>query len=282
VKRRLGLIEGVRVNACHCLSLLVRAGHSPRVSPGPEATYRGTPSFAVITIKLRGLDKAIKQLDKFERSIPYAMADAVNSAAFQAREDYQRRIGTSFTLRNAFTKRSVQVTKANPKMGRIRSVMGSVAPYMAQQETGGRVPKKAIPGPVAAGQAPGAKRTKAVRLGSRLGRLRAGKGRPGSPTKQRNAVAIAQALRSGTKVAVLERGQGKGEALVRITGSRPKRRTRKGTLKLRLLYVVGRQGVVLRPTRMLEQTVRTIEPRIPRLMHEALVRQCRRNRLFGL
>lgn len=236
----------------------------------------------MISVKFRGLKEAIKQLDRFERSIPYAMADAANTAAFRAREDYQRRIEQGFTLRNQFTKRSIQVDKANAKTKPVQAVMGSTAPYMATQEAGGRVAKRAIPGPVAAGQAPGGKRTKVVRLSNRLARLRAGKGRPGSPTKQRNAVAIAQALKSGTRVAVLERGQGKGEALVRITGSRPKRRTRRANkLKLRLLYVVGRSGVQLTPTRMLEQTVRAVSPSMPELMHDALVKQCRRNKVFG-
>jgi hypothetical protein len=227
----------------------------------------------VITVQWKGLDRLMRDLQRFKRSaVPYALGDYVNSAAFKTQAEFRRRAEVGFQLRNKFTTRSIQVEKAKPRGLEIFSRVGSTAPYMLDQEQGGRVPKKAIPGPVAAGQAPGAKRTKLVRPSARLSRIQASKGRTMASRAQRNAMALRKAQASASKVAVLERPRG-GLGLFRVTGRRK--------LQLRLLYVVGRQSVAIKPTHMLQSAVDAIVPELPKLANAALERQCKRHRILG-
>jgi len=226
----------------------------------------------VIRVELKGLKEAISDLKKFRRSIPYAMADAVNTAAFKAQGEFRRRAEEGFVLRNQFTRRSIQVEKASPRGVEIFSRVGSTAPYMLAQEEGGNVRKKAIPGPVAAGQAPGGKRTRLVRPGARLSRIQASKARAGASKAQRNAIALRKAQASASKVVVLERPRG-GTGLFKVSGRKK--------LKLRMLYVVGRSSVPIKPTRMLEHVVDSVAPQLPLMARAALIKQCKRNRIFG-
>jgi hypothetical protein len=227
----------------------------------------------VITVEWRGLDRLMRDLAKLKRAaVPYALADYVNSAAFRTQAEFRRRADVGFVQRNQFTKRSIQVEKAKPRGLEVFSRVGSTAPFMADQEEGRRVAKRAIPGPVAAGQAPGGKRTKLVRASARLSRIQASKGRTMASRAQRNAMALRKAQQSASKVAVLERPKG-GLGLFKVMGRRK--------LQLRLLYVVGRTSVQLKPTHMLESSVDTVVPELPKLAHAALVRQCKRHRILG-
>lgn len=222
--------------------------------------------------------KALKDLRQFrEKAIPYATRNALNRSAFHARAEWQVEVRGAFTLRNKYTESSIRVERATGKdtRGMIAKV-GSVAAYMDEQELGATVrargKHKPIPGPVAAGLQPGAKRTKLVRAGNKLSALHVS--RPvGKSSKQRNAVALAMARRKGQKVALLERPKG-GKALFRLTGGRKKVQTR-------LLWDLSRGSVRVKPTPTLQRTLARIQPRLAEIHRDAVVEQLKRHKILG-
>lgn len=222
--------------------------------------------------------KAVADLRKFrEKAVVYAVRNALNRSAFHARGEWQQEIQSSFVLRNKFTERSVLYTKATGKDVRgMTAVVGSTAPYMDEQEKGamirGRGKHKPIPGPVAAGQAPGGKRTKLVRAGNKLSALHAPRA-VGANRRQRNAIALAIARRSGGRVALLERPNG-GKGLFRLTGGRKK-------LQTRLLWDLSRSSVKVHPEPTLQRTLKRIQPRLAEIHRDAFVEQLRRHKILG-
>lgn len=217
-------------------------------------------------------EKALADLEKFaSRAIPFAAREALNSSAFVARKAWQQRIQTTFTLRNSFTaKRSLSVEKAKGlRVDSMVAILGSTADYMGKQERGGTT-SGPVPGPGAAGQAAGGKRTRPVRIPVRTVNAQRGKGRTRA---QRNAVAIAKAKRSGGKAIVLDRPSG-GVGLFLVQGG--KRR-----IKLKLLWAVKRGASRLRAHPTLGPALRDIQSKLPALHHDAVLQQLRRHKVFG-
>jgi hypothetical protein len=222
--------------------------------------------------------KAIKDLKRFrEKAVPYAVRNALNRSAFHGREEWQKEMRGTFTLKNKFTERSAWVERASgTKLGGMHALLGSTAPYMGDQEKGatirGRGRHKPIPGPVAAGQAPGTKRTKLVRAGNKLSALQAQKG-VGRNKRQRNAVAIAIARRRSQAVVLLERPSG-GKGLFKLMGGRKK-------ATARLLWDVSRGSVKVKAEPTLQRTLKRIQPRVEQIHVEAVVEQLKRHKVFG-
>jgi hypothetical protein len=236
----------------------------------------------MVTVDTREFRKLEKDLRTFaSKAIPHAVRNSLSTSAFQARAEWQDQIKRSFTLRNKFTERSIRVEKATGfEVRRMVSVVGSVAPYMERQEFGGIEHAnrgiKAIPGPSAAGQAPGTKRTRLVRATARLGRINVKRGalrRTGGSPKQRNLVALLQARRAGRKHALLERKNG-GRGLFLITGTKRKIRTR-------LLYDVSKSQVTVPAEPTLQRTLKAIEPKLERIHKDAFLFQLRKHRILG-
>jgi hypothetical protein len=222
--------------------------------------------------------KAIRDLKTFKATaIPYAVRNALNRSAFHGREEWQREIAASFTLRNNWTTRSLRVERASGRdAGSMRAYLGSLAVYMGDQEKGGIVKGKTglkgIPGPVAAGLAPGAHRTRLVRAGNRLNALHLRK--PIGATKaQRNAVAIAMAKRKGEKAVLLERPKG-GKGIFKLMGGRRK-------VQVRLLWDFSRRSVHVPSQPTLQRTLRRIQPRVEAIHVEAVVEQLKRHKILG-
>jgi hypothetical protein len=240
------------------------------------------------SFEIRGIKELVGDLRVARKqAIPHAVRDALNTAAFQGRKDWQGIIRRTFTNRNSFTARSVLVVKAKgTNLDRMEAVLGSVAPYMGDQESGatvrGRGSHKAIPGPVAAGQAPGGKRTRLVRSGSRLSDIKAIRGK-GKGSKQRNAIALAMAVRARKKHVLLRRPGG-GQGLFTVSGGR---RTWTGkafktkSLKLRLLWDVSRRSVRVPPSHTLQRTLDGLAPRLPSMYLASVLQQLRRHKILG-
>lgn len=234
-----------------------------------------------VEFKLEGIEKALKDLKTFQaKALPFAARQSLNNTAFAARKIWQAEIRNSFTLRNKYTERSIRVDMARGlNVDRMRSAVGSIAGYMAKQESGGTErgggSRKAIPGPAAAGLAPGSKRTKLVRAGSRLSAIHVLRKpiavRGGA--KRRNLVALLQAKRAGSKFVLLTR-KGGGKGLYRVMGT-------KKQLKTRLLYDVSRGSVRIKPEPTLHRTMHIITPRLQTMHLDALEAECRRHKLFG-
>jgi hypothetical protein len=235
-------------------------------------------SRTVVSVEMKGLTKLVDDLTRLRKSaLPFAARNALNRSAFAARKEWQDEIKRTFTTRNNFTERSVRVEKATgTDLKSMQSVVGSVAPYMGDQEEGatvrGRGAHKAIPGPVAAGQAAGGKRTRLVRSANKLSAITAVRGK-GTTRKQRNAVAMAMAKRDGKPVALLERPGG-GKGLFKIGG-------RKNRITARLLWDVSRSSVRVKAEPTLQRTLKRIHRRVEDIHVGAVIEQLKRHRLLG-
>lgn len=229
----------------------------------------------MIHVTLRGWDKYQRDLETFSKKVVKdALRDALNGMAFETRREWSAEIEKRLTTRNKYTSRTaLRVEKASGRtLTTMQSKVGSIADYMDTQEQGGTT-KGPIPGPTAAGQKPGGKRTKPVRATNRVRTLLASKGTQGTSRKQRNAVALAMARRTGKKVALLERPNG-GKGLFRITGG-------KRTIKTRLIWTVGRGTSKVKATPTLGPVIRRLEPRYPQITHAAMLKQLRLHHVLG-
>lgn len=232
-----------------------------------------------VSISWKGIDEARRDLQTFaSKAVPYAARNALNTIAFEARGEWQRQIKGSFTLRNRFTERSILVTKAQGRdVSRMASFVGSVAPYMGDQESGatvrGKSGLKGIPAPAAAGQQPGGKRTRLVRAANRLGAINVAHPRLTGSRQQRNAIALAVARRKGQKVALLERPKG-GKGLFRLMGGKRRIRTR-------LLWDFSKRSVRVKSEPTLQRTLSAVSRKVPHILLASTLEQLRRNRIFG-
>lgn len=223
---------------------------------------------------IRGAKEMVRDLKTLRlRAVPFAIRNALNTTAFAARSIWQGEIRAAFTLRNQYTVRSIQVERAtgfDPKT--MVAKVGSTAAFMGKQEKGGTVTgksgRKPIPGPVAAGLAPGAKRTRLVRQGFRLGAIKTGHPTLTGSRHQRNAIAIAVALRAGSKRAVLERPGGRKGLF--IVGGSDKRPT------TRLLWDVSRSSVRVPAEPTLQRTMAAVGVKTPHIMEAAMLQQLNR------
>lgn len=229
----------------------------------------------MITVEFHGAKEMVAALKRLRtQAIPYAVRNALNAQAFEARKAWVGFIQRDFVNRNTFTQRSVQVVKAGGlNVGSMQSVVGSTAPYMGTQEDGGTVhgkgAHKAIPGPVAAGLAAGSKRVKLVKSRFYLGAIAAQHPALVGSRKQRNAIAISVARKAGLKFALLERPSG-GKGLFLLGGSKRAPTTR-------LLWDMSRSSVQVPGAHMLERTLAHVLTQSERIHMDALVQQLTRN-----
>lgn len=207
-------------------------------------------------IELRGLDELQRELEQFaKRSVPYAARETLNGLAFAGRKIWQEQMASSLTLRNPFTQRRALVERATGSRTQgMQASLGHTEDYMRRLEFGigerARRGGLAIPTEAAAGQAKGslpAGRKRAVRpaLVIRvLGKIkRQGKA---MPRKARNARAVRQAIKDGSRLAYLELDRRRG--IYRIMGGR-KRPT------IRKLYDLSRRAVPLPRIPTLQRTL---------------------------
>lgn len=223
--------------------------------------------------------KALKDLKTFRaRALPFAIRNSLNRSAFHAREEWQSEIRNSFVNRNQYTERSIRVERAEGRdpSGMVARV-GSITTYLGDQERGavvrGRGKHKPIPSAVAAGQAPGAKRTKLVRAANKLSALQVQRAPKGRDRKQRNAIALSMAKRRGQRAVLLERPSG-GKAIYKLMGGRKKVRTR-------LLWDLSRSSVTVKPEPTLQRTLKRIQPKLEAIHRDAIVEQLRRHGILG-
>jgi len=229
----------------------------------------------MVTVELTGGKEMVAALKRMRQSaVPYAVRNALNTQAFEARRQWVGFIQRDFVNRNTFTQRSIQVEKASGlNVGSMQSVVGSTAPYMGLQEDGGtehgKGAHKAIPAPTAAGLAAGSQRTKLVRSRFYLGAINALHPTLKGDRKQRNAIAIAVARKAGLKFAVLERPNG-GNGLFLLGG-------RRGAPTARLLWDMSRGSVQVPGSHTLERTLAHVLTQSERIYMGALVEQLQRN-----
>ena len=223
-----------------------------------------------------------RELEKLaKRGVHYAARETLNGLAFEGRRIWQDEMKSSLTLRNAFTQRRALVERATgSRMAEMEAVLGHTEDYMRRLESGigerarrGGLP---IPTEAAAGQAKGslpAGRKRAVRpslIIRTLGKIK--RQSRSLPRKVRNARAVRDAVRNGSRLAYLELDRRRG--IYKIMGG--KRRP-----QIRKLYDLSRRAVPLPRIPTLQRTLDRTLQHGPTLALAALQRQLDRARSRG-
>lgn len=226
-------------------------------------------TFTLDQRQVRALADGLKAAN--EKAVPYAVRDALNTTAFEARKEWQSQLRAKMILRNKWTVGSLRVVKATGTALRtMQSQVGSLVPYMAVQEDGGSERAKGkhgvpIPTTTAAGQSlKAAKRTRQVTKRNWQSAIHLS-GKVTGTRPRRNAVALRVALKSGG-VAFLDLGRRKG--LFRVTGSKNGK-----SMRIRMIWDMSRKSVLTKPHPTLGPTVKVIEGKAPAIQTAALQRQ---------
>lgn len=252
--------------------------------PRPRAAWQGPRQ--LVDVEWRGLDKLIRDLDKFRRqAVPYGIRNGLNATAFEARGIYIETARSKMTLRNTFTERSIQVDKASGLNVRtMESRVGSVAPYMDEQERGTTETaqgKHGVPIPTSFSAGQGLRRQPRTKLVQRPNRLPAIHltNRSGRATSraQRNAIAIRRALTSGNRYVFLDIRNlhgGRRKGIYRLQGT-------KSGLKVRLIWDLSERSVRVPTNPMFLHTVISTMNVAPKIQAAAIVQQMRRYHILG-
>lgn len=212
-----------------------------------------------------------------ERAIPFAIRNTVNGMAFKARTIWQGNIDRKFIQRNKFTRNSIRVERATGLDVRtMEATTGSIAPYMATQEDGGTKTSQSgkhvnIPTSESSGEGEGKPRKRLPFPANRMKRIQLRSRVKSTSRRQRNAIAIKQAVKAGNKFVYLELSRKNG--IFKITGGKRKPR-------VRMMHDLSRRTVVIPQTKTLEPTVDETVRHGPTIAVQALRQQVQRQRLF--
>jgi len=228
-------------------------------------------------------DKRIKQLEAdlsmlSGRALPYATRNTLNVAAFRAREIAQDNVRNQMILRNRYTERSIQVEKTKSlSIPMQAAIVGSTADYMADQEFGATVRgrgSKGVPIPTSysAGQDGAKPRTKLTRKPNKLSSIQLKRSRKhGSDRKQRNLVAIREAVQSGRKFVYLNLGRRQG--IFRIVGG-------KRNPAIRMVHDLSSKSVDVPRNPWLFPAMEKASAEIPKIYFKSLRFQIKRLKLL--
>lgn len=182
----------------------------------------------------------IKKVIRFEndlkrfakQALPYATRETVNKAAFETRAAYRANMRKGLILRNSWSEGSVRVEKARTlNVSRQAASVGSVAPYMADQEFGavssGKGKYKPIATSYAAGQV-GRPRTRLPRAVNKLRNIRF------NNRKSPSVALVKDAAKKRQKFVFLNLGRRKG--VFRVVGTKRKP-------KIRMVWDMSRRRV---------------------------------------
>ena len=222
-------------------------------------------------VDMRDVERHARKLERLaKQGVPHAIRNGLNRTAFAARKTWQVELKQSFTLRNQYTLRSIRVEPArglNPN--RMISVVGSVAPFMRERESGKTKPGS-LPTAIAAGQAQNTiPRTRLVRKHHKMGRIQLNRRTRKGSRVQRNAAAIRQAVDTKKRYILLE-GQRK-RVIARVTGKRK--------VRVKAIWDVSNKTYRVPPMPTLERTLKQMAPRIPRIYGGAFLQQLKRHGL---
>lgn len=229
-------------------------------------------------------DRDIKRLEGdlkafAHRAYPFATKATVNSSAFHAQKEAKEEIGRKMITRNQFSKRSVLVNKTNTlNVNRQAAVVGSIAPYMEDQEFGGTKHKKGKRGldlPTSASTSQGKGAKPRIRLPTKPNKLEniilKRNGNKARSKKQRNAISIRQAAKSGRKYIFMDLGRKQG--IFKIIGG-------KKISRIDMVHDFSEQSVRVPKNPWLLPAVKRTQKHIPEIYKDALIFQLKRNRLF--
>lgn len=219
-------------------------------------------------------------LERFSsKAVPFATRNTLNNVAFTAQKISRNNVRGSMVQRNRFTVQSIQVDKAETlDISRQSSTVGSIAPYMHDQEFGATQIKTgkegvSIPTAYSAGQGMGTRpRTRLPRRANKLASIQLKKRRKKGATRgQRTFIAVREAAASGRKFVYLDLGRRKG--IFRVVGGKRKPR-------IKMVHDLTRQSIVVPRNPWLEPVVDEVSKLLPGMYRESLLFQIKRNRLF--
>lgn len=221
--------------------------------------------------QVRRFEDTLERLNS--RGILFAELETVNRAAFETMKGGRQQLSGKMTLRNQWTKRSILVRKANRTT--LQASVGSTQAYMETQEVGGREDATgangvAIPTSVASGEGRGAKpRKRQVRKPNKVSNITlAGRARS-SNRKQRNVIAVKQAVKTGKRYIFLELQRRKG--LFRVFGGKRKPR-------VEMIQDLSRKSIDIPRNPWLMPVANKQVQQLPRYYRDALQRQLKRLR----
>lgn len=232
-------------------------------------------------------DEQIRTLERdlkiaASHAFPFATLDALNRAVAGAQIQIRRHLDQRMTLRNQWTKGSIQIRKARGlDVERQAAEVGSAAEYMAEQEEGftrrarGRhgVP---IPTSAASGQPKARPRRRKVSKSMRLANIHIAKHRGlGVNQKQRNVRSVQEAVKTGKRFVFLEFKTKKGIYKVMGGSKKVKRGWPKGA-SLRLVWSLSKRTVTTPKHQWLDPELDTVVGKIPELYRRALTKQLKR------
>lgn len=213
------------------------------------------------------------------RAFPFVSKQTINKTAFTAQKFIKADIKKKFTLRNKFTVNSIQVRTAKGlNVNTQEAVVGSIAPYMDEQEFGGTKKKTGKHGvtiatTVASGEGRGAQpRRKKVPPSRVMGRLKLNNRNVKSRTRrQENAIKIQMAVAAKKKFVYMDLNKHSG--IYRVTGS-------KANTKIDLIYDLSNKTVPIPRNPTFAPATERARKLIPFFYEDALVFQLKRQRLF--
>lgn len=227
----------------------------------------------VDTRELKRLERDLATTKK--KAVPYATLTLTNTLAFEARTEWQQTMGQKMKLRNRYTVNSVRVEKAKGlNMAAQIAVLGSVAPYMDEQEDGAtesKSGKHGIPLPAAA---PG-KRAQRGKVG-KARQFKAIRIMPTVRGHRSRQVAAAMAMaerRGGTQYAFLQLKKGR-KGIYQLHPGRKR-------LGLKKVWDLSKSSVRIPKNPTLEPAVAKTTARRDGIWREALIFQLRRHKVLG-
>lgn len=236
----------------------------------------------MITFDSRDIRRLERDLSDFAASaVPHAVRNGMNAQAFAGKRLWGKEIRSEMVNRNRFTAgAAIQVQRATGlRVDSMEAVLGSIAPYMADQEFGATHRKQGkhgvpIPSSFSAGQAyKSTPRRRPIRKKNWLQNVRLENRSRGRANRARaNLIAVKEAAASGRGYVYLETRPNR-RGIYQVLGN-PRR------AKIRLVYDLSRESVDIPRTPTLAPTVDAVRKRAPALYRAAMIDQLKRRGLF--
>jgi hypothetical protein len=230
----------------------------------------------LLRVDTRELRKFEKDLAKVRKSaFPYATKNTLNTLAFEARREYQIEAGQKMKLRSKFTVNSVRVEKAEGlKVATQKAVMGSVADYMGDQESGAVHSKKGARGEPIPAAAPGKRKNRGrVARARQLGSINILPRVKGSRARQVGAAFSMASKRGGKAFAFIKLRPGR-QGIYEINPGRKR-------LGLKKVWDLSKGSVRIPRNPMMQSAVQRTNRLRDGIWRESLLFQLRRNKAFG-
>lgn len=241
--------------------------------------------FKIDTNDIKELESELKAFAN--KAYPFATRKTLNDAAFQAQKIARNDIRENMINRNRFTVQSIRVEQTRTlQVSSQASVVGSIADYMEDQEFGSVKSKGgkngvAIPTSYSAGQNENSRvRTRLPRKANTMANINLTRRRKRSKTRrQRNLLAVQDAVATGRRFIFMDLGRTQG--IFKVVGGQKsfKRGWPKGA-KLKMIYDLTRQSVVIPKNPWLKPAVDETQRMIPAFYADALRFQLKRHNIL--